>query len=192
MLDCHVEEVAKSEGELWLEVGKGVDRFQARFDLSTGQCSLVRRGETEEATLATQATVMHRSGTHHVRFANFDRRLTLWMDGQLPFADGVDYEAPRQTEPAPEQDVSPIRIGGRSASVRVSHLRIWRDTYYTAGSFNQETPRFFHVHPGHYFCLGDNSPESSDSRFWGLVPAENVMGRATMIYWPWSRMGAIH
>jgi signal peptidase I len=39
-----------------------------------------------------------------------------------------------------------------------------------------------------YFVLGDNSPRSSDSRYWGYVPKENVIGKVARIYWPPSRM----
>jgi len=36
--------------------------------------------------------------------------------------------------------------------------------------------------------LGDNSGSSHDSRFWGFVPQENIIGRAEFIYWPFDRM----
>ncbi|MBZ5598300.1 MAG: signal peptidase I [Acidobacteriia bacterium] len=35
----------------------------------------------------------------------------------------------------------------------------------------------------HYFVLGDNRDESLDSRYWGFVPKENVIGRPLLIYW---------
>jgi type IV secretory pathway protease TraF len=48
-----------------------------------------------------------------------------------------------------------------------------------------------YVQPGHSLCLGDNSPQSSDSRYWGLVPDALMIGPVTMRYWPWSRAGEV-
>jgi signal peptidase I len=43
------------------------------------------------------------------------------------------------------------------------------------------------VERDYLFMLGDNRDESEDSRFWGFVPVDNVVGEAMFIYWSWYR-----
>jgi hypothetical protein len=95
-------------------------------------------------------------------------------------------------------------------------LKLWRDTYYTRmtpagddyprlddkdladpdawGPLRRLEPLTLYVQPGHYLCLGDNSPHSSDSRAWGLVPDRLMLGRALVVYYPFTnhRFGPIH
>jgi len=39
------------------------------------------------------------------------------------------------------------------------------------------------VPPGHYFAMGDHRGVSLDSRYWGFIPRENIIGRPMFIYW---------
>lgn len=45
------------------------------------------------------------------------------------------------------------------------------------------------VPANHYFMMGDNYPDSCDSRYWGTVPRSDIIGRAFFRIWPFSRIG---
>jgi signal peptidase I len=215
MLEVSVN-VTEPKGEFFLELNKGVNRFQARFDLATGKCTLSRIpeiGPTEELGAADTPLT---TGTHSIRFANFDSRLTLWVGNALPFGDGAAYDPPEFGGkdfygPRKNDLEKPASIGVKCAGVQISDLRVWRDTYYTMSASNADvrlsgdalwspsnwqefaevSPAAFYIYPGHYLCLGDNSTHSSDSRAWGLVPERLMLGRALMVYFPLDRAGLI-
>ena len=66
ILDAQVQ-TDGAQGELTLELSKGVDRFRARWDLSTGDCTLLRVDGDKEEKLDSKPTHLKGGGTHQVR-----------------------------------------------------------------------------------------------------------------------------
>ncbi len=56
----------------------------------------------------------------------------------------------------------------------------------TVGIYLRTASDTFDVPLKSYYAMGDNSYNSSDSRAWGVVPAENVVGRGLFVYWPFT------
>ena len=50
---------------------------------------------------------------------------------------------------------------------------------------DRSSSRSITLGPKEYYVIGDNRRNSNDSRAWGVVPEENIVGRVLLVYWPW-------
>jgi signal peptidase I len=108
---------------------------------------------------------------------------------------------PQPTEERSDQNfIKRIVAGpGDRLSVRNGHPvvdgEINRDEDYilpcSMGGGGCNLPREIVIPPDHYFMMGDNRGSSDDSRFWGPVPRDWIIGKAFATYWPPKRIGIL-
>jgi signal peptidase I len=223
-LNCNVEVLAP-KGELIFELVKAQRRNRCVVDLATGKATLLYQDDTlsgggqrsdEDIVLGQADTPLAAAGNYRVSFANVDGRLALWVnDRVVEFVNKEGQDNPLPTQPEIQlpsrQDLCPAGIAAKGADVRVSHLLLTRDIYYTQGDESghggsrsllsdpaeyadlaqRQQPKAYELADDEFLVLGDNSPRSADSRLWNrrpihpyAVPRNLLIGKAFFIYWP--------
>lgn len=80
-------------------------------------------------------------------------------------------------------------IGLPGETVVIQDGQVWVNGMRLYEPYIAEAPRYsgvWEVPAGHVFVLGDNRNNSSDSHSWGVLPIENILGKAVLVYWPFS------
>jgi signal peptidase I len=154
------------------------DEASFEAEVGDGPCTLRRDGkEVAHSALPVPFAILKR---HAVDFARADGRVTLDIDGKR----AIEYEYdPADAEPTKKSEA---RLGAKGGSEATFHaIEIFRDVYYMPTILGAPPHVFpFQVPAGQYFCMGDNSTNSTDSRVWGTVPEGYIVGRAFMVFWP--------
>lgn len=130
-------------------------------------------------------------GRARLAFWNADGALALEWDGRKVM--GVEFDRTPSSLP-PDCMASGVAVAASGAPLRAARFRIWRDTYYRREMPQLEYgagPEGYRVSPHGYFMLGDNSRNSKDSRMWGEVPADYLVGNSFVVWWPIDHIRAI-
>ncbi len=103
--------------------------------------------------------------------------------GRLPeYGDIIVFSSP-----VSDQDLIKRVIGLPGDQVQISNGQVYVNGQALAEPYIAAAPMYqgeWAVPDGNLFVLGDNRNDSSDSHAWGLLPIENVIGKAILIYWP--------
>lgn len=87
----------------------------------------------------------------------------------------------------PEEELIKRVIGLPGDRVLVRDNQLFVNDEPQSESYIAQAPLYsgeWSVPEGYLFVLGDNRNNSNDSKDWGLLPQENVVGKAVLIYWP--------
>ena len=110
--------------------------------------------------------------------------------GEIKRGDVIVFEPPFA---APEPYIKRV-IGLPGEVVTIEEGKVFVDGALMQESYIKTT---FHadgtweVPRGEIFVMGDNRNNSSDSRSWGTVPLNNIIGKALFVYWPIEQWGAL-
>jgi signal peptidase I len=194
VLECEMR-ADEARGRLRFLLAEQGDTFQVAIDLrdgGTAELSLSRRFEEEE--VLANATVPFAPKTwHRLRFSNIDNVLCVELDDKSvarPPQYKENHMHPHDTAQEGTSFPHRVYLGGEEGRFEFRAIRVLRDLYYTQrGRFAVGSPA--ELGPDEYFVLGDNSAESRDSREWGPVHADEIIGRPVWIVWPPSRVRSL-
>ena len=117
---------------------------------------------------------------------------------------GVEPKPRGQPCPRPTGERSDTNFIKRVVAEPGDRLKVLRGRVYINGKRQDESfirpddscgicnlPREIEIPPDHFFMMGDNRGESADSREWGPVRKEWIIGNAFVTYWPPKRIGTL-
>lgn len=203
--DIRIEGVltpAGDNGSITFYLGKYGRTYQGTIDFAGALTLSEEKNRTLESPVTRTIKPLQTNQPVLVSFSVVDHRLQLSVGAETLVWDGPPqpyswgYESIRSARIPPT-----VSLSGKGGAFSLDSVKLFRDTHYT-NSAGQ--PRFGLGTEGNpvtlkeheFFVLGDNSPQSHDSRFWGsgegnwqdyrpgIVPRDYMIGKAFFVYWP--------
>lgn len=178
-------------GSLALELAREGDRYLAELRIGATSSDLVVHGWQAEGRWIELGVVplAESEGPRELSLVLRDRCLSVNWGDQAVWLQEVPEPSPASPPTGSTQKHIKPRVALRARgaiAVDLEEIRVDRDLHYTGrGEFGVIEPLV--LGPDQYFVLGDNSAISADSREWGVVGADQVIGRASAVVWPPSR-----
>jgi signal peptidase I len=195
---------SQSQGRIGIALSKYQTDYKAWVDFA-GEMAITKTEKDGKTTdlirrMPIQPPAINKATL--IKFANVDHQLIFQVGTRKLTYDlgrGSDDAGPRKMNIQPQ-----VKIFG-SGKLTLSHVAILRDIHYTAKKFanSREIGRATQGNPfklgeDEFLVLGDNSPNSEDSRWWnrrgignngisyreGVVPRDYLVGKALFVYWP--------
>jgi len=180
-------------GEFVIESTDGSSIFSVVFDVIRREINLyidpqstfgshsmgIRSGTEAVATAQWPGSFVSDGGK--VEVSIFDQQVVVAIDGKPVFA---PWPFEVQEDAAPSRH--PVRFGARGVNIKVSHLKLYRDIYYTDTRSRHAVSRPHELGDDEYFVLGDNSPVSHDSRRWEKPAVQRALliGKPFLVHLP--------
>ena len=190
----------ETAGSLELEVGSTAHRALWRIPVA-GAADTAPQGV--HVVQPSGAPPELTPGRHTLSLAYVDATVIAVFDGRQVACQLIDVPPPGR---AADKIRTKVRVAFAGLKCAVTKLDLSRDLYYTtmpegsAPSSRDSSQRRIDTETGNcvqklrdgeYMMMGDNSPSSADSRVWGHVPKDKLVGRASFVWWPPSRWRVI-
>jgi len=128
----------------------------------------------------------------------------VWVNGVR--ADSPGAETPFDVGPSDLDGIVrtwAIPRKGNTIHLQESSLSTWKGIVLSEGHRVAVSPlgevlvdgkpaTTYYVEHNHYFVAGDNRSDSYDSRYWGLISEDSIVGKALMVYWSWDESASTH
>jgi signal peptidase I len=167
-LRFHAEAISPT-GVVLAQIRKGSDRFYlslaAGGDASASHLAWYQGEAMEPVQTCSLPVRLSPEQKYRIQMSNLDDMVEVEVDGQQV----VHMECDRPCDQAQSSTYeSGVQLGGRNGTFRFSEISLWRDIYYLGRRDLFEQASSWQVPSDHFFFLGDNPPQSNDSRDWKI------------------------